>query len=95
MSSQKYPGNGPVMTAAQKSFETGNASHILTLVPEESGNTVRNLLEKACCHYRIRKDSRDPAILWYFKTVDRLCSVRTGRVGKKDDTADPLPVMWQ
>ncbi|WP_363054249.1 hypothetical protein [Methanoregula sp. PtaB.Bin085] len=66
------------MIAAQKSFETGNASHILVLVPEESGNTVRNLLEKACCQYRIRKDSRDPAIVSYFKTVIRLCSTCTG-----------------
>lgn len=78
MISQNYPDDGPVMTAAQKSFDTGDVRHILTLVPEESGNTVRNLLEKACCHYHIHKDSRDPAILWYFKTVDRLHSARAG-----------------
>jgi hypothetical protein len=78
MISQKYPCDGPVMTAAQKSLMTGDASHILTLMPEEAGNTVRNLLEKACCHYRMRKDSRDPAVLWYFRTVDRLHSARTG-----------------
>lgn len=77
MNSQNDPGDGPVMTAAQKSLETGDASHILNMVPEESGNTVRNLLERACCHYRIRKDQRDPAIVWYFKTVDRLCPLRT------------------
>ena len=75
---QDYPGNSPVMTAAQKSFETGDAVHILAVIPEESKNTVRNLLEKACCHYRIRKDSCDPALVWYFKTVDRICSARAG-----------------
>lgn len=77
MISQNYPGNSPVMIAAQKAFETGDAVHILTVIPEESKNTVRNLLEKACCHNRIRKDSSDPAIVWYFRTVDRICSART------------------
>lgn len=78
MISQKYPGDDSVMTAAQKSFQTGDACHILTLMPEESGNAVRNLLEKACCQYRIRQDSRDPAIVWYFRTVGHLHSARAG-----------------
>lgn len=82
MISQNYPGDGPVMIAAQKSFKTGDPRHILSLVPEESGNAVRNLLEKACCHYRIRKDSDDPAIVWYFKTVDRLNSA-SGKAGRE------------
>lgn len=78
MISQDNPGDGPLMMAAQKSLETGDAGHILALVPEESANTVRNLLERACCTYRVRKDSRDPGVVWYYRTVVRLHSARHG-----------------
>lgn len=72
MTSSHRTGDSPIMTAAQKALETGNADHILPMVPEESAGTVRNLLERACCSYRIRKDSHDTAVVWYYRTVGRL-----------------------
>lgn len=63
----QYP--GPVMKAAQMALESGNARHILIWVPEGSENTVRNLLEKACCEQYSQKNR---ATQWYFETVQRL-----------------------
>jgi hypothetical protein len=67
--------NNPVMSAAKRALETGEAQHILIWVPEESANTLKNLLERACCERTIRKDAHDrTAADWYFETVNRLHS---------------------
>ena len=41
--------DGPLTKAAKAALETGNANHILIWIPEESENTLKNLLERACC----------------------------------------------
>jgi hypothetical protein len=63
--------NGPVMSAAKKALETGKAHHILIWIPEASENTLKNLLEKACCERRIQMDGHNHIIDWYFATVRR------------------------
>lgn len=70
--------NGPVMSAAKKALETGKAHHILIWIPEASENTLKNLLEKACCERRIQTDGYDHIIDWYFATVRRFHSVGYG-----------------
>jgi hypothetical protein len=40
--------NGPVMKATQMALATVNANYVLIWVPEESENTLKNLLEKTC-----------------------------------------------
>jgi hypothetical protein len=72
MKSRNNLHNGPVMSAAKKALETGNAHHILIWIPEESENTLKNLLERACCARTIRKDAHDRTADWYFETVNRL-----------------------
>jgi len=63
-------GDGPVTKAAKESLETGNASRILIWIPEESENTLKNLLERTCCVRSARQDERTAE--WYFETVNRL-----------------------
>jgi cell division inhibitor SulA len=36
------------MSAAKRALETGKAHYILIWIPEESENTLKNLLEKVC-----------------------------------------------
>jgi len=69
---------GPVISAAKKALETGNACHILIWVPPESENTLRNLLEKTCCKQNLDRDTNDPSVDWYFKTVSRIHSTCYG-----------------
>jgi hypothetical protein len=64
--------NGPVMRAAKRAMETGNANYILIWLPKESENTLKNLLEKTCCENRTRKNMQNHAIDWYFESVNRL-----------------------
>jgi len=66
--------NNPVIIAAKRALETGEAQHILVWVPEESANTLKNLLERACCERTIRKEEHDRTADWYFETVNRLHS---------------------
>jgi hypothetical protein len=66
------PHNGPVIKAAKMALETGNASYVLIWVPEESENTLKNLLEKTCCDRSARKNMQNCAIDWFFETVNRL-----------------------
>ena len=66
--------NNRVMSAAKRALETGNAHHILVLIPEESANTLKNLLERAWCERTIRKDTHAQTVAWYFETVNRLSS---------------------
>jgi phosphotransacetylase len=67
------PQNGPVMRAAKTALETGDANYIVIWVPEESENTLKNLLEKTCCTQSIKNNMQNRAIDWYFDTVNRLC----------------------
>jgi len=67
--------NGPVIRAAKTALETGDANYIVIWVPEESENTLKNLLEKTCCTQRIKNNMQNRAIDWYFDTVNRLCFV--------------------
>lgn len=62
--------DGPLMRAAERALETGDARHIIIWVPEESVNTVRNLLERVCCEQR--DNPHAPVTRWYFRTVARL-----------------------
>jgi len=64
-------GNGPVIKAAKMALETGNPNYILIWIPEESENTLKNLLEKTCCERGVQKNTGDRAINWYFETVNR------------------------
>jgi hypothetical protein len=64
--------NGPVMSAAKAALETGNANYILIWIPEESENTLKNLLERACCARITRNDAHDRTADWFFETVNRL-----------------------
>jgi hypothetical protein len=66
--------NGPVMRAAKMALETGNADHILIWVPEESENTLKNLLEKTCCERTTQRKARNHSIEWYLQTINRLHS---------------------
>lgn len=61
---------GPLKRAAERALETGDARHIIIWVPEESANTVRNLLERVCCEQR--DNPHAPVTGWYFRTVARL-----------------------
>ena len=70
--------NNPVMSAAKRALETGDAHHILVWIPEESANTLKNLLERAWCERTIRKDAHNRTADWYFKTVNRLHSRHYG-----------------
>ena len=65
--------NGPVIRAAKTALETGDANYIVIWVPEESENTLKNLLEQTCCTQRIKNNMQNRAIDWYFDTVNRLC----------------------
>jgi hypothetical protein len=66
--------NNPIMSAAKRALETGNAHHILIWFPEESANMLKNLLERACCERTIGKDAHVHTADWYFETVNRLHS---------------------
>jgi hypothetical protein len=70
--------NGPVMSAAKRALDTGNAQYILIWIPEESENTLKNLLEKVCCARNTQKVAYDHIVDWYFKTINRLHSVYCG-----------------
>ncbi len=78
MTSHNSVSNGPVMRAAKKALESGNANHVLIWVPEESENTLKNLLEKACCERNTNTDANSPTIEWYFSTVNRLHAMYCG-----------------
>jgi hypothetical protein len=65
---------GPVMNAAKMALETGNVNYVLIWVPEESENTLKNLLEKTCCERSSRKNMQNQALDWYFETVNRFHS---------------------
>ena len=70
--------DGPVTKAAKESLETGNANRILIWIPEESENTLKNLLERACCARSTRQDGRNRTAEWYFETVNRLHAASHG-----------------
>jgi hypothetical protein len=58
-----------VLKAAKMSLETGNVNYILIWLPEESENTLKNLLEKTCCKRSSRTNIQKQAYDWYFETV--------------------------
>jgi hypothetical protein len=74
MKLQYYPQNRLVMRAAKMALETGNANYILVWVPEESENSLKNLIEKTCCERSSKKNMQNRSIDWYFETVCRLHS---------------------
>jgi hypothetical protein len=80
---------GPLMNAAVRALETGNARHILVWVPEESANTLKNLLELACCQRRAKKGGHHPTDHWYFMTVTRLHSAASGPLNLDISTKTP------
>jgi hypothetical protein len=65
---------GPVMNAAKMALETGNVNYILIWVPQESENSLKNLLEKTCCEGSSKKNLQNHTFDWYFETVNRLHS---------------------
>jgi hypothetical protein len=69
---RSYSPDGPLMRAALRALKTGDAGHILIWIPEESENTLRNLLEKACCERTINRNAHAQIADWYFTTVNRL-----------------------
>ena len=70
--------NRSLMKAAQMALVTGNVNYVLIWVPEESENTLKNLLEKTCCERSARKNMQNCAIDWYFDTVCRYYSANKG-----------------
>lgn len=60
-----------LLKAAKMSLQTGNVNHILIWLPEESENTLKNLLEKTCCQRSSRMNMQKQAYDWYFETVYR------------------------
>ena len=78
MISRNHLLNGPVMSAAMRAIDTGKVNYILIWIPEESENTLKNLLEKVCCERNIRRDAHDHIVDWYFETINRLHSVNYG-----------------
>jgi hypothetical protein len=85
-----YP--GPMMKAARMALESGNARHILIWVPEGSENTLKNLLEKACCE---RYSQKSKAADWYFETVQRLhrSGMQSNYSGIEDVIFGEIPVI--
>lgn len=84
--------HGPMMKAAQMALESGNARHILIWLPEGSENTLRNLLEKACCEqYSQKRVAAD----WYFENVQRLhrAGMRSNYSGIEDVIFGEMPVI--
>jgi hypothetical protein len=83
MNMPKYPDEmqGPVVKAAKMALDTGNVNYILIWLPEESENTLKNLLEKTCCKRSSRMNMQKQAYDWYFATVNRFFN--TGRL--RDD----------
>ena len=79
MNMPKYPDEmqGPVVKAAKMALETGNANYILIWLPEESENTLKNLVEKTCCVRSSRMNMKNQAYDWYFEMVNRFFN--TGR----------------
>jgi hypothetical protein len=73
MNMLKYPDemHEPVFKAAKMSLETGNVNCILIWLPEESENSLKNLLEKTCCIRSSRMSMQKQAYDWYFETVNR------------------------
>ena len=70
--------DGPLRKAAKVALETGNPDGILIWIPEESENTLKNLLERTCCSRTIRKDSNDRSADWYFEAVNHLHAMGYG-----------------
>jgi len=66
------------MKAAQMALATGNVNYVLIWIPEESDNTLKNLLEKTCCERSARKNMQNRAIDWYFDIVSRFYSANKG-----------------
>ena len=89
MNMLKYPDEmqGPVLKAAKMALETGNVNYILIWLPEESENTLKNLLEKTCCTRSSRMNVQNQAYDWYFETVNRF--YRAGR------RLDDLPIQFE
>jgi hypothetical protein len=73
MNMLKYPDEmqEPVLKAAKMSLKTGNVNYILIWLPEESENSLKNLLEKTCCKRSSRMNMQNQAYDWYFETVNR------------------------
>ncbi len=64
------------MDAARRALETGDARHIIR-VPGESGHTLRNLPERACCERTVEERTGGTGE-WYFRTVCRLHALHAG-----------------
>jgi cell division inhibitor SulA len=88
-------GNGPVMKAAKMALETGNANYVLIWVPEESENSLKNILEKTCCERSVRRNMQNRTIDWYFETVNRLHSANDGALYSclKHGRRDEIPIV--
>ena len=73
MNMPKYPDEmqEPVEKAAKMALETGNVNYILIWLPEESENTLKNLLEKTRCVRSSRMNMQNQVYDWYFATVNR------------------------
>jgi hypothetical protein len=86
MNMRKYPDEMQelILKAAKMSLQTGNVNYILIWLPEESENTMKNLLEKTCCKRSSRMKMQKQAYDWYFETVCRFCL--SGRSPDHDTT---------
>ncbi len=57
------------MNSAERALMTGDVRHILAWVPEESENTLKNLLERACCERTVNGGGQSLIADWYFRRV--------------------------
>lgn len=69
----QHPGTTPVMHAAMVALNSGNVNDILSWIPEEYENTVKNLFEKTLCEQRTGNDGQGISVNWYLHTVNQLC----------------------
>ena len=67
------------MNAAEKALQSGNPGHVLIWIPEESENTIKNLLEKACCERTVHAGARCQTADRFFRTVGSLHSRQCGQ----------------
>ncbi len=70
---------GSLMNSAELALMTGDVRHILPWVPEESENTMKNLLERACCERTVNEGRRSLTADWYFRKVLHLHAALYGQ----------------
>jgi len=64
--------DGPVVKAARRALETGNANLILPWVPKEAEDKLKEAFERTLRVRKLDKEARELADYWFFETAVRL-----------------------